>query len=288
MTGFGRGTASHASARATVDMRSVNHRFLDIKTRGYSTAAVDDAIARALRTAGIERGSISTNVHVVRATTGPSIDRAAAAATHAALVALARDLQLPPPDLALVLAQPGVVTGPAGAASDLDADLETIATAATSAATALVAMRATEGAALASDLAGHVAQLRETRARIHALSGQITTQVQNRVSAHVSSLLANSRIRIDYDKLANEVAFLAERADISEELVRVASHLDQTQALIAEPRLAVGRRLDFLVQEIGREVNTIGNKSASTEMSTLVVDAKATLERMREQVQNVE
>jgi uncharacterized protein (TIGR00255 family) len=288
MTGFGRGTASHASARATVDLRSVNHRFLDVKTRGYATAAVEDVIARALRTAGIERGSVSANVHIVRATTGPTIDRAAAAATHATLVALARDLQLPPPDLALVLAQPGVVTGPAGAASDLDADLETITTAATAAAAALVAMRTTEGAALAGDLAGHVAELRDLRARIHALAGQVTAQVQSRISGHVTSLLANSRIRIDYDKLANEVAFLAERADISEELVRVGSHLDQTAALIAEPRVAVGRRLDFLVQEIGREVNTIGNKSASTEISTLVVDAKATLERMREQVQNVE
>ncbi|MCW5804139.1 MAG: DUF1732 domain-containing protein, partial [Deltaproteobacteria bacterium] len=96
--------------------------------------------------------------------------------------------------------------------------------------------------------------------------------------------------RADPARLAQEVALLADRADVTEELVRLASHLDQVRALIATPKDkgAVGRRLDFLVQEIGRELNTIGSKSAVAEISTAVVEGKAVLEKVREQVQNVE
>src|SRR5436305_1285271 len=111
-----------------------------------------------------------------------------------------------------------------------------------------------------------------------------------RVASHVHAKLADRVAKlaaVDPARLAQEVALLAERADVSEELVRLASHLDQARALVAAPG-SIGRRLDFLVQELGRELNTIGSKSALAEVSAIIVDAKATLEKMREQVQNIE
>jgi uncharacterized protein (TIGR00255 family) len=110
--------------------------------------------------------------------------------------------------------------------------------------------------------------------------------VSKRLQERVKRLL-DAETTLDPTRLAQEVALLADRADVTEELVRLASHIDQMKALIAGSAPA-GRRMDFLVQEIGRELNTIGSKSAQSEISSAVVEAKAVLEKVREQVQNVE
>ena len=309
MTGFGRGVAERGALRATVDVRAVNHRFFDLKIRGAHVApAVEDAIAHTLRAAGVERGAVTVTItlQVARAAApshvespgsagarstaegrcGESIDRDAARAAHATLAALASELHLAPPDLALVLAQPGVVRtdGPAAAPDD-DATAEAITAATRAALAELAAMRASEGAALAADLAAQVAALAAARERLAALAAQLPAQLQRRLADRIAKLAPD--VALDPQRLAHEVALLADRADVSEELVRLASHLDQARALLAT-REAIGRRLDFLTQEIGRELNTIGSKSASAEITTVVVDAKATLEKLREQVQNVE
>ncbi len=149
-------------------------------------------------------------------------------------------------------------------------------------------MRVVEGTALAVDLSSQLVALAALRERIAALSAALPAQLHRRLADRVARLLADTATAVDPARLAQEIALLADRADVSEELVRLASHLDQARALVAEPTAPVGRRLDFLVQEIGRELNTIGSKSALAEITTLIVDAKATLERLREQVQNVE
>jgi uncharacterized protein (TIGR00255 family) len=117
------------------------------------------------------------------------------------------------------------------------------------------------------------------------LAGGVPQQLARRLVDRVKRLL--DEVGVDEARIAQEVALLADRADVTEELVRLASHLDQARSLIEGPG-AVGRRLDFLVQEIGRELNTIGAKSTTAEIGSAVVDAKATLEKVREQVQNVE
>ena len=150
-------------------------------------------------------------------------------------------------------------------------------------------MRTVEGAALAADLTSHLTALASLRTRIAALAASLPQQLHRRLGDRVPLASSPTPPRPPIpDRLAHEVALLADRADVAEELVRLASHLDQATTLVAEPRAAIGRRLDFLVQEIGRELNTIGSESALAEISALVVDAKATLERLREQVQNVE
>ena len=286
MTGYGRGVADQGDVRATVDVRAVNHRFLDLKLRGGPVPpALEDAIGARVRTA-IERGSVVVSLHLVRAGAGAAIriDREAAGRAHRQLAELATQLAMHGPDLALVLAQPGVVTtddvldDDSGAASAVLAALD-------GALAQLDAMRVAEGAALAVELHARLDELTATRAQVAELSGELPALVKRRLIERIKRLTAESGI--DDARLAQEVVFHADRADITEELVRLASHLEQARRLVAGPG-AIGRRLDFLVQEIGRELNTIGAKSTTAEITTSVVGAKATLEKVREQTQNVE
>jgi uncharacterized protein (TIGR00255 family) len=301
MTGFGRGTAEHAGVRATVDVRSVNHRFVDLKLRMQVTPALEEAIASRVRGA-VERGAITISLRVDRlsALSGGSAARSggagpfdrprgtgairidAARAAHDELSALANELGIAGPDLALVLAQPGVVVNAEAETDQLDA---TIVKALDAALRQLREMREVEGRALAIELGARLDELARLRGAIDGLAASVPEQLQKRLHERLARLLGDATI--DPARLAQEVALLAERADVTEELVRLGSHLEQARALIAGTA-ASGRRLDFLVQEIGRELNTVGSKSQHAEITTAVVEAKAILEKLREQVQNVE
>ena len=288
MTGFGRGVAEQEGARASVDVRAVNHRFLDLKLRGNLPPATEEAIATKVR-AALERGAISVSVHVTR--TGASsvhIDQAAARAAHEALRELAKQLGLVGPDLKLVLAQPGVVIAdaPVDPSGDGADPVHTAIVAATDLALAqLATMRAAEGVALARDLTARLDEIAALRTALAALAAAVPAELQRRLHDRVQRLLGD--VAVDPARLAQEIAILADRADVSEELVRLGSHVDQARALVADAKPA-GRRLDFLVQEIGRELNTIGSKAAGGELTATVVAGKAALEKLREQVQNVE
>lgn len=291
MTGFGRGVAEHAGLRATVDVRAVNHRFLDLKLRGAQVSPpVEEAIASRVRGA-IERGSVSVSVHVARQGGGAArvtIDHAAAEAVHAELSALAQKLKMAAPDLALVLAQPGVVVTEEHETDDAQIAAQ-VATALEAALAQLDAMRRAEGTALATELRTRFGELATLRARVATLAATLPQQLTKRLQERVRRLLEEADVdpSLGPTRMAQEIALLADRSDVTEELVRLSSHLDQATALITGTG-SVGRRLDFLVQEIGRELNTIGSKSTLTEISAAVVDAKAVLEKVREQVQNVE
>ena len=303
MTGYGRGVVERGEIRATVEVRTVNHRFLDLKVRG-APAAIEDELATRVRGA-IGRGSVVVSVNLVRggAVAGWRIDPAAAAHAHRVLGELAAQLAIPGPDLALILAQPGVVTTAQPADDDAEAGAAVLGALA-AALTQLETMRVAEGAALASELHGRLDELTATRAHIAVLAASVPPQLARRLLDRVKRLADEAGVDgwglpptgsaaegrrglIDPARIAQEVALLADRADITEELVRLASHLDQARALV-DGSDAVGRRLDFLVQEIGRELNTIGAKSTTAEITTAIVGAKATLEKVREQTQNVE
>lgn len=287
MTGFGRGTAEHKGARITVDMRAVNHRYLDLKLRGPLSPALEDSISSRVRST-VERGSVSVTVHVIGTGGGSSrIDTAAAHAAHISLVELARNLGMAPPDLALVLSQPGVIVSSEEQHADHDA---AILEAVEAALAQLGGMRDGEGQALARELLLRTDELGSLRVTIEKLASDIPERMKKRLHERLRRLLQDedkSTDWVDPGRLAQEVAVLADRSDVTEELVRLASHLEQARALITG-KAAAGRRLEFLVQEIGRELNTIGSKSSVTEISTAIVEAKAVLEKVREQVQNVE
>jgi uncharacterized protein (TIGR00255 family) len=287
MTGFGRGVAEHGSARATVDIRAVNHRFLDVKLRGSLSPSVEEAVASRVR-AALDRGAVTVTAHIAR-DTAPAlrIDAVAARAAHGVLDALARTLGTPGPELALVLAQPGVVV-----ASDEDrqGDEPSILAAVDLALAQLAGMRDAEGHVLARELGARVDELARLEVRLGQLAAAMPAQIHRRLHDRLSKLFGDGSAEgasLDPQRLAQEIAVIADRADVTEELVRLASHLEQVRTLIVGNEPA-GRRLDFLAQEIGRELNTIGSKSASVEITSLVVEAKAVLEKLREQAQNVE
>jgi uncharacterized protein (TIGR00255 family) len=294
MTGFGRGVASQGRVRATVDIRSVNHRFLDLKLRGAPLQpALEEAASSKVR-AAVERGSVALTVHLVReGEAGSRIDKQAARAAHSMLADLARDLSMPGPDLAMVLAQPGVVI--TGDDHRDDTDDAAVLAALDAALAQLNTMRDNEGKALEKDLLVRVDELTALRMTVTKLAADIPERTQRRLQERLRRLVADDASDkgndyagwLDPQRLAQEVAVMADRADVSEELVRLESHLQQARALILGTS-ASGRRLDFLVQEIGRELNTIGSKSAMAEISSAIVEAKAVLEKVREQVQNVE
>jgi uncharacterized protein (TIGR00255 family) len=265
----------------------VNHRFLDLKLRGTALdPALEDAIGARVR-AVVERGSVSVSVHLTRSG-GPvalRIDSDAAERTHRVLAVLAARLGTPSPDLALVLSQPGVVLGADASPDDAAAFRGAALGALDAALTQLNATRQAEGAALAAELQLRLDELIGYRAQIAVLSASVPRDVARRLTERIKRI--TEEVAVDPVRLAQEVALLADRADVTEELVRLASHLDQAGALLEAPG-AIGRRFDFLVQEIGRELNTIGAKAATAEISTAIVASKTSLEKVREQVQNVE
>ena len=285
MTGFGRGVASREGERATVELRTVNHRYLDIKLRGSLPPAIEEQVVGKVR-ASVERGAVTVSVHVAGRTrvAAIQIDEDAARATHGVLVQLAAALGVPGPDLALVLAQPGVVV-----AEDADDRAATtgplVLEAVDAAIVELQLARGTEGLALERELLIRLSELTRCQHAIAGLADPLAQTLHSKLVERVRSLVGD--IRVDAARLAQEAAVLADRADISEELVRLESHLAQARKTISSSS-ASGRKLEFLGQELGREFNTIGAKSQLSEISTVVIEAKTALEKFREQVQNVE
>jgi uncharacterized protein (TIGR00255 family) len=292
MTGYGRGTAERGGRRVTIEIRSVNHRFLDVKLRGGALEpGLEDAVVSRLRDR-VERGAVAIAVRVERRAAGaPAIDRDAARAAYAALRALADELGTPPPGLDLVVAQPGVLVAPDADGGD-DADLVAAAGAAADAAVAaLVAMRTTEGESLARELATRTTAVRALVDEVAALAAAVPADAKKRLDDRLRRLVGDADAagpQLDPTRLAQEVVLLADRSDVTEELVRLRSHLEQLATTLAQAAGAVGRRLDFLLQEVGRELNTIGSKTPSAEIVNRIVAAKVELEKLREQAQNVE
>jgi uncharacterized protein (TIGR00255 family) len=279
MTGHGRG----ATDRATVEIRAVNNRYFDLKLRGASDPRVEEAVAGAIRKRA-ERGSFAVAIRTADgARGGVRVDPVAAAAALAALDELRRTIgSSDPVPLALVAAQPGVLVA-GDAHADPDAALAAVLPAVDAALAELVAMRRTEGAALATEMNERIEKIVKVAGEIAELAAAAPEEGRRRLAERLDKLGAT----VDPARLAQEIALLADRLDITEELVRLRTHAASFRALLAEDA-PVGRKLDFLVQELGREINTIGSKSQSAEITRRVVDLKAELEKIREQAQNVE
>lgn len=289
MTGHGRGTAESQGRRVTVEIRSVNHRFFELKLRAARIhPSVEDRIVKAVR-ARVERGAFVVTLHdeggvgAARARADLPLARSIAAALEELRVGLGLTA---PVELALIAAQSGVLAV-GDADDDPDAVFTAIAPALDRALDQLVKMRCAEGAALARELASRADRLRDLAGSLFVAAAGAPAEHSARLRERLDRLLASAGVTSDEARLQQEVAILCDRGDVTEELVRLGSHLDQVDTLLVatEP---VGRRLDFLVQELGREVNTVGSKSSSAALTRLVVEAKSELEKLREQLQNVE
>ncbi len=290
MTGYGRGEAAVDSSLAVAEIRSVNHRFLDLKIRGSGLGMALEEKCRAKVKSVLSRGSVTVTLRIDTRDGGRAlkIDQAVAKAAFIELTELANSIGLPDSvDLALICSLPGVVVVSDEMPSD---SLASASLAALDAAlVALIEMRAREGDILARDIHGRLASLSALTDSLELLAKNSPERAQQRLAERLERLLRQSTgLEIDSERVAQEIAVLADRLDVTEELVRVRSHLEQVTTLLADEPKAIGRRLDFLVQELGREFNTIASKSQSADISGTVVEAKAELEKVREQVQNIE
>lgn len=294
MTGYGRGAAAigregGGARRVVVEMKSVNHRFLDLKQRGAPLEpAIEEKLTGIIRKA-LARGAVTVSVRFDggggQPTVRPDHDAARRALRELSELALALRLDQPI-SLELVCAQPGVMV-PRDTEDDGEALASAVVAAASEAVDRLVEMREAEGAALGADLAARLGRLGELAEQVGTLAARAPGEALGRLRDRLSRLLEDQAGAPDEQRLAQEIAVLADRQDITEEIVRLRSHIKQFVKLMNGSGPA-GRRLDFLVQELGREINTIGSKSQSADIAALVVEAKAELERVREQVQNLE
>ena len=294
MTGYGRGKSEVDGAAITVEIRSVNHRFLDLKLRGASLEPKQEELLRKRIGDVITRGALSVSIRLDRqAGQGtPQVDTAAAHKVYSDLRALAAELgmstEIP---LSLVVRQSGVMVAATASAAETEAQAVALGAcildAADLALAELVEMRAAEGAALQSDIEARLTRLAALATELGEDAKTGPADAQKRLEDRLEKLLKNSSVEVDEARLAQEVAVLADKLDVTEELVRLSSHFEQLGLLVVDAN-PVGRKLDFLVQELGREFNTVTSKSQSANVARLVVDAKAELEKIREQVQNVE
>ncbi|MBK8168772.1 MAG: YicC family protein [Sandaracinaceae bacterium] len=289
MTGYGLGEAPHLNGLIVVEVRAVNHRYIDVRVRlpqgsGDISPAVESYVRQRL-----ERGRIEVAIRAEGdAVPRLALDTKRARDAYHQLTALRDELSPSDPvPLALLASVPDLFTVNVSAPYS-DELRNALAIAMERACNQVVAMRAREGDALAQDLQSRLQTLLTTVSRVKLRVPQVVASYHKRLGERIDALLQARGHTSDAGRLEQELALFADRSDITEELTRFASHCEQFVDLLkASESSQIGRRLDFLLQEMGREVNTLGAKSADTDISRAVVDLKAELERMREQVQNV-
>jgi uncharacterized protein (TIGR00255 family) len=291
MTGFGRAESGGDGVTVTVEARSVNHRHLDIAIRLPRALSPLEMDSRRLIQARVERGRIDVSVQLGpppgQSTQQIRVDGALASQyiEQARALGLATGLG-DEVSLSWVLERPGVVVR----TEDSDTAAGVIAWPALEdvlgrALDELVRCRATEGEALAAELYAQHAALRAQVDLIAARTPTALARYQERLRERIAALLGDAVI--DQGRIVTEVAIWAEKTDVREELTRLAAHLDQL-AVLLDKGGSIGRPLDFLIQELNREVNTIASKADDLELSQSALAAKGIIEKMREQAQNLE
>ncbi len=289
MTGFGRGAFSSEAFGVTVEIKTVNNRYLDIHLRLGQELSAIEMIVRKRVGARLSRGRVDLNINFDR--TGAAtyeVNRPLIAGYVQALREIKEELGLAGEiDVNSLARVPGALTAArdgfdegnmAGVESALDQALDS-----------LEQMRASEGAALAAEMRVRITKIEAEVPIIEAAAAGLADAYRQRLQKRVTELIArgSQAIELDSGRLAQEVAYLADRSDISEELARLRSHLEQFRSSI-DADGEVGKRLDFLLQELNREANTVLSKSTEIAIKDSALAIKAEVEKLREQVQNVE
>lgn len=288
MTGYGRGSAMHDGREITVEFKSVNHRYLDISMRLPRHLAFLEDTLRQLLSAHLSRGHVDVfvnyrntrsdarTVHIDTALLGAYLTAAQQASEQFGLhndIGLNAALRLP--DVAEICE----------ADEDRDAVTALCLEAGTIAVTELKQMRLLEGERLKADLSMRTDTVLSLAEQVAARAPLVIEEYRQKLNDRIEQLLQMTEI--DRARLATEVALFADRASIDEEIVRLRSHVAQMRLLMADPE-PVGRKLDFVVQEMNREFNTIGSKANDGTLTNCVLSGKNEIEKIREQVQNIE
>lgn len=288
MTGYGKKDDTSKQAGVTVEIRSVNHRFLEVSVRvPRSLAQLEDQIRKAVQQHCL-RGRVDVSVSVHNNGNGlktVEIDQALAKQYHAALKKLQKTLGMRGALDISVLAGFRDIVSLSDQPGDADQLSKTVLRVLGGAVTDLDRMRRREGEALAKDLAIHLEAIRTAKTAVAKKAPVLAQEAFDRMKTRVQTLLKGEVP--DQTRLLQELAVYADRSDLSEELVRLESHMLQFDQTLRSKE-SVGKTLEFILQEMGREVNTIGSKANDADIAALVVRMKAELEKLREQVQNVE
>lgn len=289
MTGFGQASWQGEGKRLSVEVRSVNQRFLDVKLSLPRECQAWEPELRELVSGVAERGKV--DVTVFRGgSSGEEFTVEANLPLARALLAswqqLQKTLKLPGTvDIGLLMARGGDLVRVVERRADANADLPRVKKLLTAALKDFNRARDREGRLLQADMLGRLQRLRTIHAALKKRTTALVPELARRLADRVAQVLGKGTV--SEERLVQEAALLAERCDVTEELVRLASHLDRLGELLRQ-KGSVGKAIDFLIQEIHREINTIASKSADLEVTNLTLEAKGEVEKLREQVANVE
>jgi uncharacterized protein (TIGR00255 family) len=285
MTGFGEARGQDATLTVAAEVRAVNNRHLKISAKVNDPYGSLEPELEQLVRDRVRRGAVHVSVRVERPR------KASDYRLNAEALAGYRDqlqgLDGAPVALVSLLGLPGIVEEVRTATPDVAGEGPFVVKVAAEALENFEAARAREGAAMGTELLALSRAIRESLALVADRAPLLVQAYQKRLTERIQSLVQEHGVVVEAKDLIREVAVLADRSDVSEELVRLRAHLDQYDEILAAPESG-GRKLEFVVQEMGREVNTVGSKSNDVEISRLVVEIKGALERIRELVQNVE
>ena len=290
MTAYGRSSQTVNGKEISVEIKSVNNRFLDTSIRlprNYSY--LEDRVKKEITARGISRGKLEVNINIRQTETKTelALDRAIAEGYIEALRNLRDEFGLRDDISVMSVARHPDIFIVKTPEVDEEQEWTDLLAVLSPAVDGFIAMREREGENLAKDMLLKIENLRALAAKVARLSEQDIKGYRTRLEARLREVLADNRITADENRILTECAIFADRVAIDEELVRLESHfgafLDYTRS--AEP---VGRKIDFLIQEMNRETNTIGSKGSDTEIARLVVEMKSEIEKIREQIQNIE
>ncbi len=289
MTGFGRGAMADDKFSISVELKTVNNRFLDISLRLPGELQSLENVVKKLIGSRLSRGRVEANLQYDRSQPAElELNRPLIEGFLKAMKQMQDEFSLAgEPDLNVIARLPNVVQ-----TKKEEPSAEFLAAVETAFASALVdleLMREKEGELLREELLSLIAQIESRVPEIEAESGKVADEYRQRLTKRVNDMLAksDSQIELDQSRLVQEVAYLAERADISEEITRLKSHIEHFRSIISDEK-EVGKRLDFLTQELNREANTIASKTNNMTVKENALAIKSEIEKIREQVQNVE
>lgn len=295
MTGFGRGEYEDADFSVTVEMKTVNHRYNEVAIRlpRFMNPLEDKIRKTILKT--VNRGRIDVFINADYTVSGNcslKVDKNLAAAYHKALQEVGEAIGVAETGIntaseILYLSRCQDVINVKEGFFDVDSVWPKVEQALKQALTNLVAMREAEGNNIYGDFIYRADLITEKLALIEERSPQVVEEYQAKLTERLTNLLADNNITVEPERLLQEVAIFADRTSITEEIVRLKSHIKQFKIILASNQ-PVGRKLDFLIQEFNREANTIASKANDYTLAQIVVEIKAEIEKIREQIQNIE
>ena len=291
MTGFGDSIYETDNMSFMVEIKTVNNRYLKVSIKLPDIFSFAEAELEKIVKSKVCRGSVYCNIYVKDSGTVSVSEVNHAAALHYLnnMLEIARTANMdnPNPDLSRLMMLPGVCQPKVYSEGENKQFMDILAAQVEKSLNKLNEMRDHEGQALLEDLRKNCNVIKVTLDKLEGMTGEVVNRYRDKLENRVNELLASAKLKVDEDTLLREVAVFADKCDINEEISRLNAHLVQFDKICTDEE-QVGRRLDFLTQEMLREANTIASKANNAQISQLVVDIKVAIDRLREQVQNVE